>query len=547
MALQALEKAPSGVNGLDGITGGGFPRGRPTLVCGGAGCGKTLLGIQFLVRGALDHDEPGVYVSFEESPEAVTANVASLGWDLDALVADDMLALEYVRLEPNEIIETGEYSLDGLFIRLAAAIDAVGARRITIDTLEALFIGLKDTATVRSELRRLFRWLTERGLTALITAERGEGTLTRHGIEEYVSDCVILLDHRITDQISTRRLRVVKYRGSSHSSDECPFMIDDGGFVVLPVTMLGLEHPASDERVSTGIDRLDTMLGGDGYYRGSSILVTGTPGSGKTTVATSFIASACARGERGLYFSMEESPEQLIRNMGSVGIDLRPLVEAGTLTIISTRPSAYGNETHLGRVRQAISEHEPTVVALDPLSAFGGTPPERASMLVRLVDYLKTLGVTALGTSLETTPDDQHLGVSSVIDTWLSLTSVASNGEINRGIAVVKSRGMNHSNQVREFVLSDRGVELRDVYTGPNGVLMGTARAVREAEEAEAARLDATRLEHRRRQLELRRAAVEAEIAELELDLRSSELALAARASGEARLAQLRGADEGRA
>lgn len=555
VASQPLRKAPSGVEGLDEITYGGLPHGRPTLVCGSAGCGKTLFGVQFLVRGILDHDEPGVFMSFEESAAEIAQNVRSLNWDLDQFELDRKLAIDHVRIEPSEIQEAGAYDLDGLFIRLGAAIDSVGAKRVVLDTLEVLFSAFKDQTSLRAELRRLFRWLKEREVTTVITAERGEGALTRHGLEEYVSDCVILLDHRVIDQLSTRRMRVVKYRGSAHSSDECPFIIDEGGFQALPLTSMRLAHEAPTERVSSGVARLDAMLGGKGYFRGSSVLISGTPGSGKTTLAASFIAAGCARGERALLMSFEESPKQLARNLSSVGVDLAPHIESGLLRVLSTRPSAHGLESHLARKLAQIVEFEPDLVVVDPLNSFGAGSSEREAMIARLIDMMKSRGITAVCTGLDTTTSAlPGLGVTSVIDTWLALSSIEFNGERNRGLTIVKSRGMSHSNQVREFALTDDGIELRDVYTGPAGVLMGTARHVRETEEAASGRLHQERTETKRRQLERRQAGIDPqvlalraqlqdEVEALSLEIRADELEERERALEVTVQAHARGAD----
>ncbi|HET7490090.1 MAG TPA: circadian clock protein KaiC [Acidimicrobiales bacterium] len=551
-----LEKAPTGIAGLDEITGGGLPRGRPTLACGTAGCGKTLLAMQFIVLGAVDHDEPGVFVSFEETAEELADNVSSLGWDLAALEKDGRIVVDHVSVRGEYIAETGAYDLEGLFIRLGAAIDSIGAKRVAIDTLEVLFAALDDTATLRSEIRRLFAWLKERDITAVVTAERGNGSLTRHGLEEYVSDCVILLDHRVSEQVSTRRLRVVKYRGTSHSADEAPFMIDHRGFRVMPVTSLRLEHVASTERISSGVARLDTMLGGDGYFRGGSVLISGNSGSGKTTLASSFLAAGCRRGERGLLVSFEESPSQLLRNMRSVGLDLEPFVRSGLLHINSTRPTSYGLEAHLVSVVHALEDFQPSLVVVDPMSALTGETPTRLSTLVRLIDVLKTAGVTAVFTALV---DDgiasSAAGVSSLIDAWLALATVESNGERNRSITIVKARGTGHSNQVREFVITPAGIEITDVYTGSGQVLMGTARRAAEARELEEQTRSAASLAARRRAMERRKAAVEAEIAALragldseleafELDLRDQARARSDEEATARRLASARFADE---
>ena len=462
-----LPKVPTGIDGLDQVTGGGLPKGRPTLVCGSAGCGKTLMAMEFLVRGATQFGEPGAFITFEESPEELAANVRSLGFDLDRLVAEEKIAVDFVRIEAAEIVENGAYDLEGLFLRLGFAIDSVGAKRVVLDTIESLFSGFSNEAVLRSELRRLFRWLKDKGVTAVITAERGEGTLTRQGLEEYVSDCVILLDHRVNEQVSTRRLRIVKYRGTSHGTNEYPFLIDEKGMSVLPLTSLGLEHAASNERVSTGIAKLDAMLGGKGFYRGSSILVSGTAGTGKTSLAAHFAAAACARGERVLYLAFEESPSQLYRNMRSIGIDLEPHAKKGTLRTHASRPTLLGLEAHLVQIHKMIAEFDPQVVILDPISNLmsAGTSMDASAMLLRLIDVLKSRNITAFFTHLNSAGDaveTTDVGVSSLIDTWILMRHIEIDGTRDRGLCVLKSRGMKHSNQVHEFLLTDRGIELRE-------------------------------------------------------------------------------------
>ncbi len=461
MAPQALPKARSGVRGLDEITGGGLPRGRPTLVCGSAGAGKTLFSVEFLVRG-IAMGEPGVFMAFEETAAELAQNVASLGFDLDHLIATKKLVVDFVRVERAEIEETGEYDLEGLFVRLGYAIDSIGAKRVVLDTIESLFSGLSNTTLLRAELRRLFRWLKDRGVTAVITAERGAGGLTRQGLEEYVSDCVILLDHRVTGQVSTRRLRVVKYRGSSHGTNEYPFLIDAAGFSVLPITSLGLEHRASAERVSTGIERLDTMLGG-GYFRGSTVLVSGTAGSGKTSVAAAFVQAACRRGERCLYFAFEESPQQLTRNMSSIGMVLGPWRKQGLLRLESSRPAVYGIETHLAFMHKTIRTFRPAAVLVDPITDFTESLADNKAMLTRLIDFLKMEGITAVFTSLvsaEMHVDQLEGGVSSLIDTSIVLRDLEREGRRYRALSVMKSRGMPHSRDIREFRITRRGIDI---------------------------------------------------------------------------------------
>ena len=525
-----LPKAATGILGLDEITDGGLPRGRSTLVCGGAGCGKTLLAMEFLVRGATQFNEPGVFMAFEETVKDLNQNVASLGFDLKDMVARKKIVLDFVHIERSEIEESGEYDLEGLFIRLGAAIDAIGARRVVLDTIETLFAGLPNPLILRAELRRLFGWLKDKGVTAIITGERGDRTLTRQGLEEYVSDCVIVLDHRVSEQTSSRRLRVVKYRGSIHGTNEYPFLIDGDGISVLPVTSLGLEHKVSGERVSSGVARLDAMLGGKGYYRGSSVLISGTAGTGKSSLAAHFAAAACRRGERVLYFSFEESPDQIIRNMRSIGIDLQQWVKKGLLQIISKRPSFAGLETHLAMKHKLIRVFKPHVVIMDPLNSFviGDNEIEVKSMLMRLVDYLKTKQITGLFTNLAQSgsPVEQtEVAISSVIDSWLLLRDIDSGGERNRGLSILKSRGMAHSNQIREFMLTDHGVELRDVYVGPEGVLTGSARLTKEAENEAAHLIRNQEVELRRIELERKRTTLEAQIAMLRAEFAVQEIA----------------------
>jgi circadian clock protein KaiC len=460
---RGLPKALTGIEGLDQITGGGLPRGRPTLICGTAGCGKTLLAMQFLVRGAIDHDEPGVFVAFEETADELTANVRSLGFDLDRLVDQRKLIIDHVRVERSELEDTGDYTLDGLFIRLGHAIDTLNARRVVLDTLEVLFSKLSNTTILRAELRRLFGWLKDKGVTAVITGERAEGQLTRHGLEEYVSDCVILLDNRVDDQLSTRRLRIVKYRGTAHGTNEYPFLIDENGISVMPITSLGLDYDVSEERISSGVAGLDAMLGGKGFFSGSSVLVSGTAGTGKSSVTAHVIDAACRRGERCMLFSFEEGTAQVVRNMRSIGIDLQPWIDAGLLQVRASRPSLYGLEMHLVAIHKAVRELRPHVVVIDPITNLisVGSARDTTAMLVRLIDFLKANQITAVLTSL-TTPGE-HLertdaDVSSLIDTWLLLRVVEHDGERTRVMYVLKSRGMSHSHQVREYRLTDDGI-----------------------------------------------------------------------------------------
>ncbi|MFT3890698.1 MAG: circadian clock protein KaiC [Anaerolineales bacterium] len=466
--VRLLSKSPTGILGLDEVTGGGLPKGRPTLIAGGAGCGKTLFAMEFLVNGAVHYDEPGVFLAFEENADELTRNVASLGFDLNKLRRQKKLNIDYVRIERTEIQETGEYDLEGLFIRLGSAIDSIGAKRVVIDTIEVLFGALTNQGILRAELQRLFRWLKDKGVTAIVTAERGNGTMTRYGLEEYVADCVILLDHRVTEQVSTRRLRIVKYRGTLHGTNEYPFLIGKNGISVLPITSLNLEHKVTSKRISTGIRELDDMLDGKGFYRGSTILISGTAGTGKTSLVSSFVEAACERGERCLYFAFEESAAQIQRNMRSIGVDLEPYVKTGLLQFHVTRPTVFGLEMHLVTMYDLINEFQPSVVVLDPINDFSavGSVAEVKSAITRIIDFLKTEQITVLFTSTtseEESADQSIVGVSSLIDAWISLRNLEMNGERHRGLFVLKSRGMAHSNQIRSFRLTDNGIKLGDM------------------------------------------------------------------------------------
>ena len=526
---KTLPKAATGIQGLDEITLGGLPRGRPTLISGGAGSGKTMFGLEFLVRGATQYNEPGVFMSFEESIPDLTKNAASLGFDLARLAADKKLFLDHVLITRSEISESGEYDLDGLFIRIADAVQRVGARRVVLDTIESLFSELPNPGILRAEIRRLFGWLKEKGLTTVITAERDRpDRLTRHGIEEFVSDCVIVLDHRVREEISTRRLRIVKYRGSTHGTNEYPFLIDEQGISVLPISSLGLDHAAPAERISSGIARLDGMLGGKGFYRGSSILISGTSGTGKTSVAAHFVDAACRRGERCLFFAFEESPRQIVRNMRSIGIDLQPWVRKGLLLFQAARPTYGGIEEHLLVTHKRISSFQPSVVVVDPVTnlIMVSTANEVRSMLTRLVDFLKTQGITSIFTSLTAGGgplEASEVDVSSLMDTWLVLVSIEVGGERNRALYVLKSRGMEHSNQIREFLLTDHGLRLLDVYLGPEGVLTGSARLSQEEREKTADMSRRQELESRRRELEREHRTFEARMATLRAEHEAEE------------------------
>jgi circadian clock protein KaiC len=486
-----LQKTPTGIHGLDEITFGGLPKGRSTLVTGGAGSGKSMIAMEFLIRGATEFNEPGVFVSFEETRADLHDNYASRGYDLQQLEEQNMIIIDYVYIERSQIEESGEYDLEALFIRLGSIIDNIGAKRVVLDTIEVLFSALTNTAILRAELRRLFLFLKEKGVTAIVTGERGNETLTRYGLEEYVADCVILLDHRMHEQIATRRLRIVKYRGSSHATNEFPFIIDDDGISVLPITSLGLDYVSSNERISTGITGLDGMLNEKGYYRSSSIFVTGTAGTGKTSIAAAFVEAACKRGEKCIYFAFEESPSQLIRNMKSIGIDLESWREKERVIFHAIRPTQYGLETHLALMIKIILKVNPSIVVVDPVSNIlcGSDILEASAMLTRLIDYLKQHNITAMFTSLsgdEVYSKNNETGISSMMDTWIAVRNIESDCERNRGIYVLKSRGMAHTKQIREFILTDHGIVLIPPYIGKEGLVMGTAREIQQLRDQEA-------------------------------------------------------------
>lgn len=524
----SLPKTPTGITGLDEITGGGIPKGRPTLVCGDAGCGKTLMSIEFIVKGATEFNEPGVFIAFEEKSEELAINAASLGFDLEELTAQKKIKIDHVHIDPSEIEETGEYDLDGLFIRLNHAIDSIGAKRVVMDTLENLFSGLSNQALLRAEIRRLFQFLKSKGVTAIITGERGDGKLTRQGLEEYVSDCVILLDHRVINQISTRRLRIIKYRGSVHGTNEYPFLIDEDGISVLPVTSLKLEKPVSSERISSGIPALDKMLGGKGFFKGSSVLVSGTAGTGKTSIAAYFASQTCEDGNRCIYFAFEESPKQIIRNMHSIGVDLQRYVDNGNLEFFASRPTLYGLEMHLVAMYKHIKRFKPNAIILDPITNLitVGSVSEVKAMLIRLIDFLQEEQITVMFTALSLNNivnEQTDEGVSSLVDAWLLVRDIEYNGERNRGMYIMKSRGMKHSNQVREFIITDKGLDLVDVYLGPDGILTGSAREAQMLQEQTGELLRDNAVSRKDREIMRKRKVLEAKISSLQTEFESAE------------------------
>lgn len=527
MLGRQLQKTPTGITGLDEITLGGFPKGRPTLVCGGPGSGKTLLGIEFIVNGANDFDEPGVIMAFEEKGDELVTNVASLGFDLGRLQKENKIKIDYVHVDKAEIQETGEYDLSGLFIRLAHAIDSIGAKRVVLDTIENLFSGLSNDGIIRSEIRRLFQWLKDKGVTTVITGERGVQTLTRQGLEEYVSDCVVLLEHRVQNQVSTRLLRVIKYRGTVHGTNEYPFLIDEDGISVLPITSLELRYEVSSEKISSGIPSLDDMLDeGKGFFRGSSILISGTAGTGKTSIAASFANATCLRKERCLFFAFEESPQQIIRNMNSIGMDLQDHIDKGFLRFHSSRPTVHGLEMHLVDIHKKITDFNPKTIILDPITNLVtiGSVSEVKSMLIRLIDYLQSNQVSVLFTALNSNSsvaEQTDEGVSSLVDAWVTVRDLESNGERNRGLFIMKSRGMKHSNQVREFVITNEGLELVEIYLGPSGVLIGSAREAHQLEEATGQELRSYAGTRTDREIMRKKTVLEAKIASLQEEFES--------------------------
>ncbi len=501
------------------------------------------MAMEFIVRGVRDYGEPGVFMAFEETAGDLTKNVASLGYDLEEMTRRKQLAIDYVYIERSEIEETGEYDLEGLFVRLDTMIKEVGAKRVAIDTLEALFASLPNEGILRAELRRLFRWLKDRKVTAIITAEQGKDTLTRHGLEEYVSDCVIFLDHRVTNQIATRRLRVIKYRGSSHGTNEYPTMIDESGLSVLPISSLGMDYGVSSERISTGIHGLDEMFGGKGYFRGSSVLVSGSAGTGKTSLAAAFVGAACRRGERALYLAYEEAPAQIMRNMRSIGYDLEQWVRKDLLRFHAVRSTLYGLEQHLVTIHKQVTEFKPSVVVIDPITNLMtiGEAGDIKSMLTRVIDFLKSRGATALFTSLTESSvsiESSEVGVSSLMDTWLLLRNMEMGAERNRLLFILKSRGMAHSNQVREFLLTDNGIHLKDVYVGLGTVLTGSARMAQEARDKIQTIGEQQTVARRRRELEQEQAVARAQLEATQLKSVALDEELKAIASDEqARLA----------
>lgn len=546
--VEGITKSRTGIDGFDELTLGGLPSGRPTLVCGSAGCGKTLFASTFLFNGAQIFGEPGVFVTFEERPVDIIANVSSLGFRLDDLVDQGKILIEHIAIDPSEVAEVGDYDLEALFLRLEFAVDQIGAKRIVLDTIESLFSAFSNPAILRAEIRRLFDWLKAKGLTAVITGERGDGTLTRQGLEEYVSDCVVLLDHRVEQQVSTRRLRIVKYRGTAHGTNEYPFLIDEDGFSVLPVSSLGLSHRVSEERISSGVRDLDDMLEGGGFYRGSSILITGVAGSGKSSLACMMADAACRRGERALYFSFEESEAQTVRNMRSVGTDLSPWLHKGLLRYLAARPTFYSLEMHLAVILREIARFNPQLVVIDPISAFTGSGDlgEVHAMLLRIVDFLKANGTTAVFTHLAHAQDaETDTGLSSLMDAWVLLLNREASGEFNRELYLLKARGIAHSNQVREFVLADTGIHLLEPYLGEGGALTGTARR---AEELRARRAEGDRkaqVDKLQDQIAQRRRRALAQIEAIKADIEADEAELRHLKHAEERYLKQRTVDKG--
>ncbi len=536
-----LPKCTTGIKGLDEITGGGIPKGRPTLICGNAGCGKTLIAMEFIANGAAYYNEPGLFIAFEETIEELKQNFFSLGFNLSELIKKKKIILDHIHIERSEIEETGEYDLEGLFIGIQNEIEEIGVKRIVLDTIEVLFAGLSNEAIIRAELRRLFKWLKDKGMTTIVTGERGEGKLTRFGIEEYVADCVITLENRVNERQAIRNLRVIKYRGSSHGTNEYPFLINNNGISVLPITSVGLGHEAASQCISSGIPRLDTLLNGKGYFRGSSILVAGTAGSGKTTIAAHFAEAACRRGERCIYFAFEESSSQIIRNMKSVGINFDPMIKKDVFKFQNNRPQLLGLEAHLLNMHSLVDEYQPSVIVVDPITAIAevGDKKEVRSMLMRLIDYFKYKKITAIYTSLAhagDTLEKSEVDISSLMDTWIQLRELESGAERNRVMYILKSRGMAHSNQLREFQITSSGVNLIDVYLGTDGKLItGSSRIVQDEIDTAEKIKRGQEIDKKKRQLtvlkkemesqnEMMRTKLEAEESELNKIIEEAEL-----------------------
>jgi len=527
--LEGVEKAPTGIAGLDFLTKGGLPRGRPTLLTGASGAGKTVLAMEILVNGAEEYNEPGVFVSFEENPEDLARNFGSMEIDIGGLVSRGKLALDHVEAGA-DLHEAGSYELDALLLRVGAVVDSVGARRIAFDGVAALFEWFGDAPAVRRGLLRLLQWTRERGLTCVVTAENNS-EIGQRGLGRTLSDCLIMLESHLAENIATRYLRVVKYRGSGHATDRCPFLIGRSGVSVMPLAGIGLGYSVSNERVSAGIQELDEMLGG-GYYRGRSVLVSGESGTGKTTVAAHFVAASCSRGERCLYITFEESKGQVLRNMGSIGLDLGRWEEEGLLSFRPVRVSRLGLEAHLVNIMDQVESFAPQAVVLDPLSDMIDIAPfeEAVSMTNRLMDFLKSKGVTVLLTSLSEPAAGRGpsgVGVSSAMDTWLMLRNWEHGGELTRLLTIIKSRGMAHSNRVREFLITSNGVRLLDVHIGPDGVLTGAAGAAREIQERLEEENRSRQIERRKREIENRRRLLEAQIDALREEIRSADEGLA--------------------
>ncbi len=527
--LKTLEKSRTGIQGLDEITGGGLPKARPTLVSGSAGSGKTLLVLEYLVKGATLYNEPGVFMAFEETEDELIKNVASLGFDLEKLIQEKKIYIDFVHIERSEIEETGEYDLEGLFIRLNQAIDSLGAKRVGLDTLEALFSGFPNEAILRSELRRLFRWLKEKGVTAIITGEQGDKALTRHGLEEYVSDCVISLQHLEQNHVYTRRMRIVKYRGTKHETNDFPFLIDDDGISILPITSLSLDHDVSKERISSGITELDDMLDGKGFFRGSSILVSGTAGTGKTSLCGHMADAACQRGEKVLYLSFEESSRQIIRNLASIGLDLKKWEEQKLLKFHSERVSMFGLEAHLTLIHKMINTFGPDIIVIDPMNAYLSNEDalEARSMVIRLIDYIKVRNITGFFTTLTSaagTAETTDINISSLMDSWMLLRDIEENGERNRGLYVLKSRGIANSNQIREFLITSQGVQLKEVYLGSTGILTGSSRYVQEMNDKEEADRIGVKINQLEIELKRKQKAMKAQIELTEMQMKTDEM-----------------------
>ena len=465
LSITKLPKSLTGIQGLDDITYGGIPQNRPTLLVGSIGTGKTIFAMEYIINGITMFNEPGVFMTFEEQTDELQINVTSMGYNLSKLIADNKIYLEHLHIDHREIQATGKYDIEGLFIRIEMAIEKVKAKRIVLDALDTLFIGL-DSQILRSEIKRLFFWLKEKKVTAIITSEVGDIFLTRLGFEEVVADCVIELNNRLNNQISTRRLRIVKYRGSYHSTNEYPFMIDHKGITIFPIISEAPQIIVSNERISSGIKQIDEMLDGRGFYVGSSILVSGSAGTGKSSIAASFIKDVCEKKGTALYCAFEEAPNQIKRNMASIGIFLEPYEKSGNLHFYYSRPTLQTLELHFIAIKKLIKQINPSVVILDPITnlMIENINSDIRTMLTRFVDYLKMEQITVLLTATLTVSSleliQSNEGISSMVDTCIMIQEKNIIDSRRRTLYIMKSRGICNSKKEVEFIITSEGISI---------------------------------------------------------------------------------------